>query len=55
MLEVVVDYGEFLSVPNEAIVEEGERQLVYVQAADGSFQPREIETRTAGRALHSGS
>ncbi|MEO8314840.1 MAG: hypothetical protein ABI645_08615 [Pseudomonadota bacterium] len=48
VLEVVVDYGEFLSVPNEAIVEESARQLVYVKASDGSYQPREIATRLQG-------
>jgi hypothetical protein len=48
LLEVVVDRGEYLTVPNEAIVEEGERQIVYVQAVDGSYQPRTITTGLQG-------
>jgi Cu(I)/Ag(I) efflux system membrane fusion protein len=48
VLEVVVDYGEFLSVPNEAIVEEGGRQLVYISKGEGSYQPRQITTRLQG-------
>ncbi|MEO6081014.1 MAG: hypothetical protein ABIQ86_14775 [Steroidobacteraceae bacterium] len=48
VLEVVVDYGEYLSVPNEAILEEEDRQLVYVKAGDGSYQPRQIVTNLQG-------
>jgi hypothetical protein len=31
ILEIVVDRGEFLSVPNEAIIEEGDKRVVYLQ------------------------
>lgn len=48
LLEIVIDYGEYLSVPNEAIIEEGDKQVVYVQARDGSYQPHEISTRLQG-------
>jgi len=48
LLEIVVDYGEYLSVPNEAIIEEGDKQVVYVQTSDGSYQPHEISTRLQG-------
>jgi len=48
VLEIVVDYGEYLTVPNEAIIEEGDKQVVYVQARDGSYQPHEISTRLQG-------
>jgi len=48
VLEIVIDYGEFLSVPNEAIVEEGDRQLVYISTGEGSYQPRQIATRLQG-------
>lgn len=48
LIEVVVDYGEFLSVPNEAIIEEGDKQVVYVQERDGGYQPREISTDLQG-------
>lgn len=48
LIEVVVDYGEFLSVPNEAIIEEGDKQVVYVQERAGGYQPREISTDLQG-------
>src|SRR5262249_17266978 len=31
VMEIVVEQGPFLSVPNEAIIEEGDRHIVYVQ------------------------
>jgi Cu(I)/Ag(I) efflux system membrane fusion protein len=42
VVEIVTDVGERLAVPNEAILESGGRQVVYVQEADGSYAPREI-------------
>ncbi|MEO8315025.1 MAG: hypothetical protein ABI645_09545 [Pseudomonadota bacterium] len=48
VLEITVDYGEFLSVPNEAIIEEGDRQVVYVQGKGGSYQARDVTTRLQG-------
>jgi hypothetical protein len=48
LLEVVVDLGELLSVPNEAIIEEGGRQIVYVQGKDGRYLSREITTQLQG-------
>jgi len=48
VLEIVTENDEFLSVPNEAILESGGKQIVYVQAADGSYGPREIEVGVRG-------
>ena len=48
VLEIVVEQGPFLSVPNEAIIEEGDRQVVYVQQEPGQFAPREIQTGIQG-------
>jgi len=48
VLEIVADRGEFLSIPNEAIIEEGDKHVVYVQRPDGSFQPEEIHTGIQG-------
>ena len=45
VLEIVAEGGEFLSVPNEAIIETGGKQVVYVQQAGGNYVPRGI---TAG-------
>jgi hypothetical protein len=47
VMEIVVERGPFLSVPNEAIIEEGERRVVYVR--NGSqYLPQEIHTGIQG-------
>ena len=43
--EIVTERGDFLSVPNEAIIEEGDRRVVYVQRQEGQYEPQTI---TAG-------
>jgi len=43
-----VERGPLLSVPNEAIIEEGDAQVVYVQKQPGQFAPREIHTGIQG-------
>jgi hypothetical protein len=48
VLEIVVERGPFLSVPNEAIIEEGDRHIVYVQQQPGQFLPQEIHTGIQG-------
>ncbi|MBI4886788.1 MAG: hypothetical protein HY824_06825 [Acidobacteria bacterium] len=48
ILEIVTDQGDFLSVPNEAIIETGDRRLVYVQQPDSSYTPREIRIGVQG-------
>jgi multidrug efflux pump subunit AcrA (membrane-fusion protein) len=48
VMEIVVEQGPFLSVPNEAIIEEGGRQVVYVQQSAGQYLPREIRTGLQG-------
>jgi multidrug efflux pump subunit AcrA (membrane-fusion protein) len=45
VLEIVAEGGDLLAVPNEAIIETGGTQVVYVQQAGGRYAPREI---TAG-------
>lgn len=48
LLEIVADRGTFLSVPNEALIHEGERQIVYVQKHLGHYEPMEIHTGLQG-------
>lgn len=48
LIEIVVDRGPYLSIPNEAIIEEGGKQVVYVAASAGSYLPREVETGVQG-------
>lgn len=47
VMEIVVEQGPFLVVPNEAIIEEGERQVVYVQQ-EGEYVPKEVHTGIQG-------
>jgi hypothetical protein len=48
LLEIIADLGPQLSIPNEAVIEEGDRQLVYVRQATGDYVPREIRTGQRG-------
>ena len=48
VVEIVVELGPYLSVPNEAIIEEGDRHVVYVQRDAGEYVPQEIHTGIQG-------
>ena len=48
VMEIVVDRGEFLSIPNEAIIEEGAKHIVYVQDQAGQYSPHEIDMGIQG-------
>ena len=48
VMEIVVERGPFLSVPNEAIIEEGDTHIVYVQREPGQYAPQEIHTGIQG-------
>ena len=48
VVEIVVERGPLLSVPNEAIIEEGDRHVVYVQRQPGQYAPQEIQTGIQG-------
>ncbi len=47
VLEVVVEQGPYLVVPNEAIIEEGDKHIVYVQE-NGEYVPKEVQTGIQG-------
>jgi multidrug efflux pump subunit AcrA (membrane-fusion protein) len=47
VLEVVVEQGPYLVVPNEAIIEEGDKHIVYVQQG-GEYVPKEVRTGIQG-------
>ncbi len=51
-VELPVTGGEVLTVPEEAVIDTGLRQLVYVEVEPGRFRPVEIEVgrRVSGRA-----
>lgn len=48
VMEIVVEQGWFLSVPNAAIIEEGSKRIVYVQQQPGQYLPKEIHTGIQG-------
>jgi hypothetical protein len=48
VLEIVTERGDFLSVPNEAIIETDGKQVVYVQEQQGRYMPREIQLGIQG-------
>ena len=48
VVEIVVERGPYLSVPNEAIIEEGATHIVYVQLDAGKYVPQEIHTGIQG-------
>ncbi len=48
VIEIVVERGPFLLVPNEAIIEEGDRHMVYVQQHPGEYVPQEIHIGIQG-------
>ena len=47
VMEVVVEQGPYLVVPNEAIIEEGDKHIVYVQQ-NGEYVPKEVHTGIQG-------
>jgi Cu(I)/Ag(I) efflux system membrane fusion protein len=48
VLEIVTERGEFLSVPNEAIIETGGKHVVYVQQQQGRYVPTDIQVGVQG-------
>jgi Cu(I)/Ag(I) efflux system membrane fusion protein len=42
-VEMRVDLGTRLTVPSEAIIDTGTRQIVYVDRGEGLFEPREVK------------
>jgi Cu(I)/Ag(I) efflux system membrane fusion protein len=41
-VEVKIDLGKKLSIPSDAVIDTGTRQIVYVDKGDGYFEPREV-------------
>jgi len=42
-VDLIVDYGEQLTVPTEAVMDSGTRQLVFIARPGGYFEPREVK------------
>ena len=41
-VQIDVPLGEALAVPEEAVIDTGERRVVFVEVSDGHYQPREV-------------
>lgn len=41
-VEVKIDLGKRLIVPDDAVIDTGARQIIYVDKGDGNFEPREV-------------
>jgi len=48
VIEIVTVRGEFLSIPNEAIIEEGNKRVVYVPRQGSQYVPIEVRTGIQG-------
>jgi Cu(I)/Ag(I) efflux system membrane fusion protein len=43
-VEIRIDLGRKLTIPDSAVIDTGKGQVVYVDRGNGSFEPREIQT-----------
>jgi len=41
-IEIKIDLGKRLSIPEDAVIDTGTRQIVYVDTGEGNFEPREV-------------
>jgi Cu(I)/Ag(I) efflux system membrane fusion protein len=41
-VEIKIDLGKRLAIPEDAVIDTGTRQVVYVDKGDGYFEPREV-------------
>ena len=48
LMEIVVEQGPYLSVPNVSIIEEGDQHIVYIQKGQGNYVPQVIKTGLQG-------
>ncbi|MBI2837053.1 MAG: efflux RND transporter periplasmic adaptor subunit [Acidobacteria bacterium] len=51
-VELLLDGGEGIVIPDSAVMDTGERRVVFVDRGDGSFEPREVKvgSRISGKA-----
>ena len=48
LVEIITESEALLSIPSEAIIEEGSRRVVYIQNKSGDFEPRTVVTGMQG-------
>lgn len=42
-IEIKIGLGKKLAIPEDAVIDTGQRQVVYVDHGDGNFEPREVQ------------
>ncbi len=50
-VEITVDLGRRLAIPEDAIIDTGTRRIVYVDKGEGNFEPREVTVGLRGDDL----
>ncbi|MBZ0157076.1 MAG: efflux RND transporter periplasmic adaptor subunit [Alphaproteobacteria bacterium] len=50
-VEVKMDLGRKLAVPEDAVINTGTRQIVYVDKGEGYFEPREVTTGVSAEGM----
>jgi Cu(I)/Ag(I) efflux system membrane fusion protein len=50
-VEITVDLGRRLAIPEDAIIDTGTRRIVYVDKGEGYFEPREVTVGLRGDDL----
>jgi Cu(I)/Ag(I) efflux system membrane fusion protein len=50
-VEIRIDLGKRLAVPDDAILDTGTRKVVFVEKGEGTFEPREVAVGYRGEGL----
>jgi Cu(I)/Ag(I) efflux system membrane fusion protein len=50
-IEITIDLGKRLAVPDAAVIDTGTRKIVYVDKGEGHFEPREVLTGLRGEKM----
>ena len=50
-IEILVDIGRKLAIPEDAVIDTGTRSIVYVDRGEGNFEPREVKLGSRGGKL----
>jgi Cu(I)/Ag(I) efflux system membrane fusion protein len=50
-VEIFIDLGSRLAVPESAVIDTGTRQIIYVDKGDGNFEPRDVTTGIRAEGL----
>ena len=54
-VEIKIDMGKRLAIPDDAVIDTGTRQIVYVDKGEGYFEPREVMLGVRTEGFRGGS